>query len=182
LFSCLIDADRIDTADFEKPGGERLRTKGRYAEWDVLISRLEDHLEGLHPELAIDHLRRAISRHCLEGASRARGTYSLTVPTGGGKTLASLRFAMHHARAHGLDRVIYFIPFTSIIDQNANGVRQILEPSSSRADARARGLKLLIAISPQQREGLRFDGNARSDRPLRVAPSCAESEAADSLN
>ncbi len=131
LFSCLIDADRIDTADFEKPGGERLRTKGRYAEWDVLISRLEDHLEGLHPELAIDHLRQDISRHCLEGASRARGTYSLTVPTGGGKTLASLRFALHHARAHGLDRVIYFIPFTSIIDQNANGVRQILEPSGT---------------------------------------------------
>ena len=70
---------------FEMPGGEPLRTKGRYAEWDVLISRLEDQLEGLHPELAIDHLRQDISRHCLEGAARARGTYSLTVPTGGGR-------------------------------------------------------------------------------------------------
>jgi CRISPR-associated endonuclease/helicase Cas3 len=133
LFSCLIDADRIDTADFEKPGGERLRTKGRYAEWDVLISRLEDHLEGLRSELAIDHLRQDISRHCLEGASRATGIYSLTVPTGGGKTLASLRFGLHHARAHGLDRVIYFIPFTSIIDQNANVARHILEHPGTEA-------------------------------------------------
>ncbi len=128
VFSCLIDADRIDTADFEKPGGEQLRTKGRYAEWDVLISRLENHLEGLRPQLPIDHLRQDISRHCRDGASRGRGIYSLTVPTGGGKTLASLRFALHHAKAHGMDRVIYFIPFTSIIEQNAEHVRRILEP------------------------------------------------------
>lgn len=128
LFSCLIDADRIDTADFEMPDAERLRAKGRYAGWDVLISRLEDHLEGLHPQLPIDRLRQDISRHCRDGAARATGIYSLTVPTGGGKTLASLRFGLHHARAHGLDRVLYFIPFTSIIDQNAKDVRRILEP------------------------------------------------------
>ncbi|PKO57596.1 MAG: CRISPR-associated helicase/endonuclease Cas3, partial [Betaproteobacteria bacterium HGW-Betaproteobacteria-18] len=80
------------------------------------------------PRYPVDHLRADISRHCLDAAPRECGIYTLTVPTGGGKTLASLRFALHHARAHDLDRVIYVIPYTSIIDQNADVVRQILEP------------------------------------------------------
>ena len=129
LFSCLIDADRIDTADFEKPRAKLLRQNGRYVPWDILLARLERHLDSLETQLPIDQLRREISAHCRDRASERRGTYSLTVPTGGGKTLASLRFALHHARAHAMHRVIYFIPFTSIIDQNAADVRHILEPS-----------------------------------------------------
>lgn len=131
LFSCLIDADRIDTADFESPRQARLRTLGGYGSWDVLIDRLEVHLGSLKARHPIDLLRQDISRHCLEAAPRKRGVYTLTVPTGGGKTLASLRFALHHARQHGLDRVIYVIPFTSIIDQNAEVVRGILEPDGT---------------------------------------------------
>jgi CRISPR-associated endonuclease/helicase Cas3 len=130
LFSCLIDADRINTADFEKPKAAKHRMHGQYIEWDVLIERLETCLEGLSPKRPIDHLRRDISRHCLDAASRDKGIYTLTVPTGGGKTLASLRFALHHIEKHKMDRVIYIIPFTSIIDQNAEGVRNILEPAS----------------------------------------------------
>lgn len=132
LFSCLIDADRIDSADFENPKRKKLRANGGYAAWDVLIDRLEKHLETLQPRHPIDTLRQDISRHCLEGASRSKGVYTLTVPTGGGKTLASLRFALHHANKEmngkKMDRVIYVIPFTSIIDQNADVVRKILEP------------------------------------------------------
>jgi CRISPR-associated endonuclease/helicase Cas3 len=131
LFSCLIDADRIDTADFEKPQAKMLRLQGRYAGWDVLISRLEDHLARLDPRLPIDLLRHDISSHCRDGASRNKGVYSLTVPTGGGKTFASLRFALHHASVHSMERVIYLIPFTSIIDQNAKEVRNILEPEGT---------------------------------------------------
>lgn len=127
LFSCLIDADRIDSADFEKPGAKKQRLYGRYLEWDVLISRLERYVEERQVSHPIDHLRQDISRHCREGASRGKGIYTLTVPTGGGKTLASLRFALHHAKMHDMDRVIYLIPFTSIIDQNAGVVRGILE-------------------------------------------------------
>ncbi|MDO9226017.1 MAG: CRISPR-associated helicase Cas3' [Pseudomonadota bacterium] len=131
LFSCLIDADRIDTADFESPKQARLRMRGSYAGWESLINRLEKHLASLQPRHPIDQLRQDISRHCLEGASRSKGIYTLTVPTGGGKTLASLRFALHHAKKHGMDRVIYVIPFTSIIDQNAEVVRGILEPDGT---------------------------------------------------
>ena len=128
LFSCLVDADRTDTVDFEKSARARIKNDGRPADWDTLIDRLEEHLAGLAPDCPIDHLRREISDHCLKASSRARGIYALTVPTGGGKTLASLRFALHHARTHGMDRIIYFIPFTTIIDQNAAQIRRILEP------------------------------------------------------
>lgn len=131
LFSCLIDADRVDSADFESPKAAKLRAHGRYTEWDVLCERLENHLSGFKPNKTIDSLRRDISNHCHEAASRDRGIYTLTVPTGGGKTLASLRFALHHAKKHKMDRVIYVIPFTSIIDQNAGVVRNILEPEGT---------------------------------------------------
>jgi len=128
LFSCLIDADRSDTADFERSAARRLRMNGQYEHWQTLIGRLEDHLKTFVPKNRIDHLRKDISEHCLTGASRDKGMFSLSVPTGGGKTLASLRFALNHANKHGMDRVIYVIPFTSIIDQNAGVVRGILEP------------------------------------------------------
>lgn len=133
LFSCLIDADRIDTADFEHPGRARRRLRGNYTVWETLIARLESRLADFEPSQPIDALRRDISRHCLEAATRDTGIYTLTVPTGGGKTLASLRFALHHAHKHSLDRVIYVIPFTSIIDQNAEVVRKILEPEGVEA-------------------------------------------------
>lgn len=131
LFSCLIDADRVDTADFERPEASKHRLNGQYTEWPLLIERLEKHLEGFTIRNPIDEIRRTISDHCHDGATRAKGIYTLTVPTGGGKTLASLRFALHHANHYKMDRVIYVIPFTSIIDQNANVVREILEPTES---------------------------------------------------
>lgn len=133
LFSCLIDADRIDTADFEHPGHARRRLRGNYTPWETLIARLESHLANFTPTQPIDALRQDISRHCLDAATRGTGIYTLTVPTGGGKTLASLRFALHHAQKHSLDRVIYVVPYTSIIDQNAEVVRKILEPEGVEA-------------------------------------------------
>lgn len=132
LFSCLIDADRVDSADFESPKAAKFRPHGRYDEWGILCERLEAHLAELKRCKPIDDLRRDISNHCLNAAPRDKGIYTLTVPTGGGKTLASLRFALHHAKKHNMDRVIYVIPFTSIIDQNADVVRGILEPSGTR--------------------------------------------------
>lgn len=150
LFSCLIDADRVDTADFEKPRAARHRMHGQYAEWAVMIERLESHLCSFKLRHPVDQLRRDISRHCLEAAGRATGIYTLTVPTGGGKTLACLRLALHHAKLHQMERVIYVIPFTSIIDQNAEVVRRILEPAS---DPKSRGRIVLehhSNLTPEQ--------------------------------
>ena len=132
LFSCLIDADRIDSANFECPSRERQRQLGAYEDWEVLIQRLEQHMRSFSAAHPIDAVRRDISDHCLAASERPTGVYSLTVPTGGGKTLASLRFALHHAKKHHLDRIIYVIPFTSIIDQNAEVLRRILESEGGR--------------------------------------------------
>jgi CRISPR-associated endonuclease/helicase Cas3 len=129
LFSCLIDADRINTADFENPHSAKNRLNGQYAGWDLLVERLERKLQGFGTGNPIDNLRRQISDHCHDNASRVKGIYTLTVPTGGGKTLASLRFALHHAKKWGMDRIIYIVPFTTVIDENAEVVRTILELS-----------------------------------------------------
>jgi len=131
LFSCLLDADRIDTADFERPRHAAYRSRGLSANWGVLIDRLEAHLNSIQSDRPIDDLRRRISQDCLDASVRPGGAYTLTVPTGGGKTLASLRFALHHAKQRALDRVVYVVPFTSIIDQNARVARSILETADS---------------------------------------------------
>ena len=128
LFSCLIDADRTDTADFSKGDAARLRQHGRYAEWPLLANRLERHLEGFSGHTRMEAIRKEVSAHCLSASDRPKGTFTLTVPTGGGKTLASLRFALNHAAKWKMDRIIYVSPYTSIIDQNADVVRRILEP------------------------------------------------------
>jgi CRISPR-associated endonuclease/helicase Cas3 len=133
LFSCLIDADRINTADFESPEAAAKRLNGKYSEWNLLIDRLEAHLKGFTNQYRIDRFRRRISEQCSQSAARDKGICTLTVPTGGGKTLASLRFAVRYARRHEMDRVIYVIAFTSIVDQNADVVRKILGDERGQA-------------------------------------------------
>lgn len=128
LFSCLVDADCVNTADFERPIIAKQRLHGHYEGCQVLAARLERRLGNFNGRERIDELRRSISDQCLAAASRDKGIFTLTVPTGGGKTLASLRFALHHAQKYKMDRIIYVVPFTTIIDQNAEKVRAILEP------------------------------------------------------
>jgi CRISPR-associated endonuclease/helicase Cas3 len=128
LFSCLIDADRINSADFEQPENEQHRQQ-KPVDWQIAIDRAESFFDELKPEKPIDHIRQKISQQCLDRANDPQGIYTLTVPTGGGKTYASLRYALHHAKKHQLDRTIYVIPFTSIIEQNAQAIREVLECS-----------------------------------------------------
>ena len=126
LFSCLIDADRINSSDFEREAQKKVRRLTEKPDWQPAIEKLEAKLAGFENRYPIDEIRRRISDDCLKRAADPQGIYTLTVPTGGGKTLASLRYALHHAQKHNLDRIIYIIPYTSIIDQNAQAVREIL--------------------------------------------------------
>lgn len=128
LFSCLIDADRLSTADFENPENAKLRSIGKHQNWNELI----DCFEKISFEIKndIDQKRGEISKSCKERARDKKGLFYLTVPTGGGKTFSSLRFALHHAKHHELDRIIYVIPYTSIIDQNASRISKLFEDIS----------------------------------------------------
>jgi CRISPR-associated endonuclease/helicase Cas3 len=126
LFSCLVDADRIDSADFENPPNNQARRHGP-VDWKPAIDRLEKKFSSLNVRNEVDEIRNIISQQCLQRANDPQGLYTLTVPTGGGKTFASIRYGLHHAKKYGLDRIIYIIPYTSIIEQNAQVVREILE-------------------------------------------------------
>jgi CRISPR-associated endonuclease/helicase Cas3 len=126
LFSALVDADFLATEHFHvlaKPDGEQVR-RGFVNSLETLRDRLDAKLTAkASSSTAVNRLRGDILAHVRAQASQAPGLFSLTVPTGGGKTLTSLAFALDHAIAHGLDRIIYVIPYTSIIEQTAQVFR-----------------------------------------------------------
>ena len=124
LYSCLVDADYLDTEAFMS---EKHQLRNGYDPLPVLLDRLNTYVQPWFPgKTELNRNRCNILRQCLDAASQPRGVYSLTVPTGGGKTVASLAFALKHAVKNGMDRVIYVIPYTSIIEQNAAVFRRIL--------------------------------------------------------
>ena len=126
IFSCLVDADFLDTEAFMNEGKAE-RNSGESVK--VLLEKLENHIsEWLQNQdtETVNGRRSEILRHCLEKGKSEKGLFRLTVPTGGGKTIASLAFALRHVVANRMDRVIYVIPYTSIIEQNAKVFREIL--------------------------------------------------------
>ena len=127
IFSCLVDADFLDTEAFLD--NKKLSWRKGYPGLHELNSRLTIALNKLTdsaPNAVINKHRTEILKNCLSAAQFNQGIFSLTVPTGGGKTLSSLAFAMKHALKHNLERIIYVIPYTSIIEQNAAVFREIL--------------------------------------------------------
>ncbi|MGM0701561.1 MAG: CRISPR-associated endonuclease Cas3'' [Pseudomonadota bacterium] len=127
VFSCLVDADFIDTERFyaiQEVG--RPRARGGGASLEVLRDALNQRLATFQADSDVNRLRGEILSHVRSQTEKRPGRFTLTVPTGGGKTLASLAFALDHAIAHGMDRVIYVIPFTSIVEQNAAVFREAL--------------------------------------------------------
>ncbi|MFT4177767.1 MAG: CRISPR-associated endonuclease Cas3'' [Luteolibacter sp.] len=133
FFSSLVDADFLATESFMNPERKDARPN-RQPTIANLESTLATHLEKLiasAPATSVNHTRTQILGHCLTAAGNPPGLFSLTVPTGGGKTLASLAFALKHARLYDLRRVIYVIPFTSIIEQNAAVFRKKPSPPSA---------------------------------------------------
>lgn len=129
LFSCLVDADYLDTERFLTPGAYEERCSDSYDSIATLEKRLDDYmaqLEGEAPDTEVNRARASVLEDCRSKADSPQGLFTLTVPTGGGKTLASLAFALRHARINGARRVIFAIPYTSIVEQNAAVFRRVL--------------------------------------------------------
>jgi CRISPR-associated endonuclease/helicase Cas3 len=131
LFSALVDADFLDTEAFMDAG--RSQARAGYANLSVYQRQLDEFLDRKTADVAasgrahdpVMQARAQVLQQCRDKAAQPPGVYSLTVPTGGGKTLSSLAFALRHAAVHGQRRVVYAIPYTSIIEQTADVFGQV---------------------------------------------------------
>ncbi|MEZ5589880.1 MAG: CRISPR-associated helicase Cas3' [Gammaproteobacteria bacterium] len=129
LFSCLVDADFLDTEAFMDD--QRAALRSDYPNLTALLQQFNHYMAAFAaPQVIkpVDHIRQQVLQHCRDAAQQAPGLFSLTVPTGGGKTLSSLAFALEHAKQYGKQRVIYAIPYTSIIEQTAEVFREVFAP------------------------------------------------------
>ncbi|NPV49121.1 MAG: CRISPR-associated endonuclease Cas3'' [Armatimonadetes bacterium] len=131
LFSALVDADYLDTESHFHPQQAALR--GQFpglGEVHEAFTAAYASAFGSTPESVVNQVRREVHEACVKAAQGPPGAYSLTVPTGGGKTLASLAFGLNHALRHGLERIIVVIPYTSIIEQTADVYRKFVPPAA----------------------------------------------------
>ncbi len=125
VFSCLVDSDRYNAYCFEI--GIAPEQQISVPPWEEYSKRLEEYYSTFTLVSEIDHLRHKISEDCLRASDRQRGIYRLAVPTGGGKTLSSLRFALNHAKEHNMERIIYIIPYLSVLEQTAKEIKKALK-------------------------------------------------------
>ena len=162
FYSCLVDADYLDTEAFYSNLENKAVERGGYPDLNDLqhnfnqfindfrrrIAQASEQTEAEKRNAALNRLRSEILEHAVEQATQAQGLFTLTVPTGGGKTFTSMAFALEHAKRHGMRRVIYVIPFTSIIEQNAAefrkafselGEQAVLEHHSTFDDGKLQG-------------------------------------------
>lgn len=126
LFSCLVDGDFLDTEQFMEGG--KAQPRGSFFSIEQLLEKFDERMTRLTVEAkptTVNRVRAEVLRQCRERASDEPGLFSLTVPTGGGKTLSGLAFALTHAVRHQKRRIIYVIPYTSIIEQTAGIFRDI---------------------------------------------------------
>ena len=132
LYSCLVDADYLDTEAFYARLDGKTVARGGYPSLEALQQAFNQHLQNVRADAKenseggqaeLNRLRSDILDHAQQQAALPPGLFTLTVPTGGGKTYTSMAFALEHARQHGQRRIIYVIPFTSIIEQNAAAFR-----------------------------------------------------------
>lgn len=126
LFSCLVDADSLDTESFMNP--EQAKLRGSHTTMEELLDKLEHFLHELRSnaqDSEVNRIRNYVQEWCVEESQSDTGFYSLTVPTGGGKTLASVLWALHHAVKNQQQRIIIAIPYTSIIVQTASTLKRI---------------------------------------------------------
>lgn len=161
LFSCLCDADFLDTEAFFNPQQAALRnTTPPITALEPKLSAHLQHLQQNAPPSEVNRVRADVLQACLNAASLSPGAFSLTVPTGGGKTLSSIAFALAHARIHKLERIIVAIPFTSIIEQNARVYRDALGDDAV--------IEHHSAFDPKQEHALNRLASENWDAPLIV--------------
>jgi len=134
LFSALVDADYLDTERFfdaGNGGASRPLQRRGWRRIEDYWAPIEAHLRALaaRAPTAVIEQRRRVLGWCLDASEGPRGAYTLTVPTGGGKTLSSLAFAVKHAVRHSLARVIVAVPYISILDQTADVFRRVFGPA-----------------------------------------------------
>lgn len=127
VYSALLDGDRRNTQLFEK--NSPFSKEDRTELFKTLSKRLEDQFARFRSDdqSMINQLRQEMADACLESAKRPTGIYRLSIPTGSGKTLSSMRFALNHVLANHKRRIIYVIPYSSIIEQNAQVFREVLK-------------------------------------------------------
>lgn len=125
LYSCLIDADRYDTATF-MDGRQMQPPADNQKIWERLSEIVEQKMKQLDAKKEINSLRHQLSDACFQNADLNPGVYQLNSPTGAGKTLSGLRYAIHHARKYKKDRIFYIVPLISIIDQNSKAIKEFL--------------------------------------------------------
>lgn len=126
-FSALVDADYLDTEEYVQPELAQMR-EGRYSDLATLRDVLARHMTTLEegaPDTPVNRARASILKDSRTAAMEAPGVFTMTTPTGGGKTLASMTFALEHAVRYGMERVIVAIPFTSIVEQTAEVLRGV---------------------------------------------------------
>ena len=131
IFSCLVDADFLATESFMNPEQTSLRPASQDDIFASALETLTSKIKSFGSPSPTDNVAKAratVVTDCTTSAIQPTGIFTLTVPTGGGKTLSSLNFALRHALAHKKQRIIYVIPFTSIIEQNASVFRELLAP------------------------------------------------------
>lgn len=128
VYSRLVDADRLDAAAFTMPKDQHLQYhESEQLDWDYYIEKLAAFTNQFNTDTALNSVRTSIYQQCQDAAMRETGIYQLAVPTGGGKTLASMNFALHHAKQQRKRRIIYVIPYLSITTQTAQVFRSVFD-------------------------------------------------------
>ncbi|MBA4537254.1 CRISPR-associated helicase Cas3' [Bacillus aquiflavi] len=132
VFSALIDADRTNTRLFEENDGLKKNNEKLFdTYYDRLLEKIDAFKQYPNANTPINLLRAEMSNQCEKFAEKPSGIYTLSIPTGGGKTLASLRYALKHAKLYNQKRIIYVVPYTTIIEQNAEEVRNVLKDKAN---------------------------------------------------
>jgi CRISPR-associated endonuclease/helicase Cas3 len=154
VFSGLVDSDRYNAYCFEIDKSPESLTK--LPPWNGYARCLEQRISAFSADSDINKIRRDISEKCLYAANRPKGIYRLDVPTGGGKTLSSLRFALAHANIHNAEHVIYVIPYLSVLEQTAKDIKKALQFDPTDSFILEHHSNLIVSEDPDEAQAYRL--------------------------